>query len=311
MKFLFSLLFLFLVIETKADTWNEPWQKEIIEKSDYFILGKVIKATNESVKLHVLHNFSQDRLDVDIIIDNFFLLNLTSTSGSGKKFELKNNETYYLFLKKNEKGNYSLPTPTSGYAHMDDEQYVSATYRHSYHQAVLPQEIYEFTYLNIWNFYKYNKYDKKQINEFVDFYLSKEPAGFEDEEIETFYHQHAAMETAYLLGLAPKFNLVEKFAVSENFHSRISALQLLGNYTSKEAKNLLFDSLSEELYTNFEKVIAIWSLKKIGDKKYIQSVVDIKDALPEDAMGFQGNIMDPRVGTIFPSPKEAAEKIQF
>ncbi len=310
MKYVFFFLFLLQLVGVKADTWDEPWQKEIIEQSDYFVLGKVIKSSDESVKIHVLHNFGYPQLDVNIEIDDFFLLKLTSSSGQPKKFQLKNNEMYYFFLKKNEKGNYSLPTPTSGFAHLDEDQMVSATYSHSYHKAVLPQEIYEFTYTNIWNFYKYDRFDKRQINDFVDYYLSQTPAGFEDDEIEIFNHQYAAMQTAYLLGLSPKLELVEKFVVCENFYSRVSGLQLLSNYTSKGAKNILYESLlNDELYTNFEKVIAIWSLKKIGDKNYIQRVVELKDQLSNETTGFGGNAMDPRVGTLFPSPMEAAEKI--
>jgi hypothetical protein len=309
--FFFTLLFLFFSpLKLKADTWDEPWQKEIIEQADYFILGKVTSVSSESVTVKVLEEFSRSNLPIEIVIDGFFMLRMTSTSGQPKNFNLKGDQYYYLFLKKNDKGNYSLPTPTSGFAHLDGQQYVSATYRHSYHQAVMPQDIYEFTYKNIWSHFKQKKYDKKQVNDFIDFYLSKEPAGFEDHEIEVFYHQHAALETAYLLGLTPKFNIIQKFLTSNNFHSRISALQLLGNYNnSKDAKNFLYESLTDDLYSDFEKVIAIWSLKKIGDQAIIQKAKELKDIVSDKAMGFGGNIMDPRVGTQFPSPKEALGKL--
>jgi hypothetical protein len=306
---LLTLSFFFQTSFLKAETWDEPWQKEIIEQSDYFILAQVKSSSDTSVKVKVFEIFSSSNMDIDIEIDGFFLLRTTNETGQPKKFTLKNNEYYYLFLKKNERGNFSLPTPTSGFAHLDGEQYVSATYRHSYHQSVMPQDIYEFTYKNIWNFYKAKKFDKKQINDFVDFYLSKEPAGFGDDEIETFYHQHAAMETAYLLGLTPKINLLEKFLQSDNFHARISALQLLGNYTSKDAKNILYEALTDDLYTPFEKVIAIWSLKKIGDMAYIQKARDLKDILSDAKTGFGGNANDPRIGTNFPSPREAVGKL--
>lgn len=313
MKYVFSIFAFFFLLGNsqfvKADTWDEPWQKQIIEQSDFFVMGRVISSSPESVKVHVLENLGGSNLEVDIEIDGFFMLNLTSTSGQKHKFNLKNNEYYYLFLKKNEKGNYSLPTPTSGFAHLDNEQYVSSSYRHSYHQSVIPQDIYEFTFKNIWNFYKYKKFDKKQVNDFVNYYLSLEPAGFEDEEIEIFYHQHSAMETAYMLGLTPKFSLLDKFITSNNYHARISAIQLMGNYSSKDAKNQLFDLLTNDFYTDFEKVIAIWSLKRIADPVFIQRMRDLKDILSSKSTGFGGNIMDPRVGTAFPSPKEAVEKL--
>lgn len=313
MKHAFYLLLLLTLFQPssilKADTWDEPWQKEIIEQADYFVLARVTGVTDEGAKVHVLENFGGGNMEIDILIDNFYLLRMVSTSGQKQHLDLKKENLYYFFLKKNDAGNYSLPTPTSGYAHLDNEQYVSATYRHSYHQAVIPQDIYEFTFKNIWNYIKNKKYDKKQVNNFIDYYLSKDPAGFGDDEIEIFYHQHAAMETAYLLDIALKFKDLEKFLVSDNFHSRISALQLLGNVNSKDSKNFLVESLTDDLYTKFEKVIAIWAIKKLGDPVYIQQVRDMKDILPTERMGFGGNIMDPRVGTSFPSPKEAVEKL--
>lgn len=112
---------------------------------------------------------------------------------------------------------------------------------------------------------------------------------------------------AYLLDLKPEFKLVSKFANSENYHSRISALQLMGNINSTESKEFLFSTLSNEKFNDFEKVIAIWSLKSIGDKTYINRMKEIKDDLSEEQEGFGGNIMDPRVGTYFPSPKKAVE----
>src|SRR5690606_7803493 len=99
---------------------------------------------------------------------------------------------------------------------------------------------------------------------------------------------------------------VEKFANSENYHSRISAIQLMGNINSTECKDFLFTTLTNEKFTNFEKVIAVWALKKIGDEKYIEKIKKIKDNLSDEEDGFGGNIMDPRIGTYFPSPKQAA-----
>ena len=42
-KIVFFLI-LTLTVQTKisAETWNEPWQKEVIKNSDYFVLAKVL-----------------------------------------------------------------------------------------------------------------------------------------------------------------------------------------------------------------------------------------------------------------------------
>src|SRR5690606_21807101 len=167
----------------------------------------------------------------------------------------------------------------------------------------------ELTYENSWSDYKENKFDKEKIEEFVNTQLNNVPAGFEDNEINQFFLQHTALETAYLLDLEPNFELVSKFANSDNYHSRISAIQLMGNINSSTSKDFLLNTLNDEKFTDFEKVIAIWSLKKIGDETYIARVKKMKDTLSDETDGFGGNIMDPRVGTYFPSPKEAAERL--
>ena len=246
----------------KADTWDEPWQKEIIEKSDYFVLGRVIEKTDTYAKVKIEKNFGDNALPKVIIIDSYYLLELMSSSGHGVEIDLEKNFSYYLLLKKNEKGNFSLPTPTSGHAKVDENNNVFATYRHSYHLALVPQNIYELTYQNIWSYFKKKKFDNDKINQFINQELSKKPAGFEEDEINEFFIQHAALETAYLLDLKPSLTEVIKFAKSDNYHSQISALQLLGNYKTKEANEFLFNAIQDITYDNFQKVIAIWAIKK-------------------------------------------------
>lgn len=296
-------------INTNAETWNEPWQKEIIQKSDYLVLGEVLDADNKAVKVKVIKGFGDNKTADEITIDGFFLLTLTSSSGRGVHFNLEAGKKYYLFLKKNDTGNYSLPTPTSGYAYVDDEQNVIATYRHSYHQALVSQDIYELTYQNIWSYYKKKKYNPAEITAFINTHLEIKPSGLEEEEINEFFLQHAALETAYLLDLSPDFKKVDKFTSCENFHLRVSALQLLGNNRTSDSKELLLKSIKSEHHSDFEKVIAIWSLERIGDKAYISKLKKMQNELSDEDGGFGGNIMDPRVGTYFPSPRGAVSSL--
>lgn len=303
------LLFILSFSNLKAETWNEPWQKEIIEKSDYFVLGKVIEKTDSFAKIKVEKNFGDKTLPEVIIIDDYFLLELTSSSGQELENDLENNISFYLLLKMNSKGNFSLPTPTSGHARLDENKNVYATYRHSYHLALVPQSIYELTFNNIWDYYKRNIINEKEINDFINRELKNKPASFDEDEINDFFLQHVALETAYLLDLTPDFNEVIKFAKSDNFHSKVSALQLLGNYKTKEANEFLFNSIQDLNYDNFQKVISIWAIKKNGDIVFINKLKSIKDNLSDEETGFGGNIMDPRVGTYFPTPKIAVESL--
>lgn len=309
-KLLFLLLFLCCLTEVKAETWNEPWQKEIIQQSNLFILGEVTEVDGLTAKVKVLKRIGGTHTKKEITIDGFFLLTLTSSSGHGVHLSLEVGNNYYLFLKENENGSYSLPTPTSGYAYLDKEIGVVATYRHSYHQALISQEIYEMTFENIWSYYKKGTFQKDINNNYINSQLDIKPASFDNEdEINIFFKQHVALETAYLLDLSFDVEKIKKFVLCDNFHLKVSALQLLGNIDTNPSKELLLSSIESEDYTNFEKVIAIWSLKRLGDKNYISMLKKMKDKLSDEVDGFGGNIMDPRVGTHFPSPKGAVEKL--
>jgi hypothetical protein len=291
---------------SSVETWDEPWQKEIIQKSEYFILGKISKIDSLGVHVAVQQNFGTEQISDSLLIDGFSMLNLASASGQGIYFDFEEGETHYLFITKRENGNYAIPTPSSGFAKLDEENNVYATYRHSYHQALISKDIYELTYKAIWNYYKKVDFDKKSLQNFIDTYIDKAPAGFDENEIKTFFLQHAALETAYLLDIPIDFEKIQKFAISDNFHSRISSVQLMSLTNKENVKEFLLDFIQSEKTENFEKVIAIWSLQRMNDENYLKKLKEIANKLSDEETGFTSNLMDPRIGTQFPSPKQAA-----
>lgn len=302
------LLTLGLQNNLNAETWNEPWQKEILQTSEYFILGHIFKVDSLGVHIEVSKNFGVKQMPKTILLNGFSMLNLTSASGQGVHFKFKVGDNFYFLLKKGDDGNYKIPTPTSGYAKLNEENKVYATYRHSYHLALIPKDIYELTYQAIWNYYRRIDYDKNSLLKFINEQIDKEPAGFEEDEIATFFLQHASVETAYLMNIPIDLNRIKKFANCDNFHSRVSAVQFMSTLDSKEAKDFLFDYIQNDTKENFEIVIAIRSLKKIGGKEYTDKLIAIEDKLSDEETGFGGNIMDPRVGTYFPSPRRAVRE---
>ncbi|MEZ0130311.1 hypothetical protein AB9T88_11320, partial [Flavobacterium sp. LBUM151] len=243
MKFIKTIvLFIFFISSTTplfAETWNEPWQKEIIQKAGYFILGKVITSGDDGAQIEIIKSFGDAKIESKtILINSFSLLHMTSSSGHGLHLSFESGQTVYLLLTKGKDGNYAIPTPTSGFAIVDENNNVTATYRHSYHQASIPQDVYEKTYSEIWSYYKTGKHNQKAILEFINENIDKNAAGFEDNEISLFFLQHAALETAYLLDISIDFKRLQKFLVSDNFHSRVSALQLLSNSKDDELAKL-------------------------------------------------------------------------
>jgi len=303
-KIIVIILLITLSTNSFAETWNEPWQKEIIQHAEYFVFGKVISNDETGARIKIIKSFS-DGISGEILVNGFSMLNLMSSSGHGLHLNFEKDQLLYLFLNKREDGNFAIPTPTSGYATIDEKNNVLATYRHSYHQASVPKEIYELTYSEIWKYQKFKKYDKEKINNFIDKQLAKNPAGFGEGEVATFFLQHVAMETAYLLDKPLELKKVEKHITSDNFHSRISALQSLTGNNNEISKEYLFNFIKNEKNGNFEKVIAIWALKKT-DPSYDFRLKQLSKDLSDEDTGFGGNIMDPRIGTHFPTPKSAA-----
>lgn len=319
MKFLIKICvlihFAFLTSSpTQAETWDEPWQKEVIKNADYFVLATVLSNIDSvGTEIEISKSFGNQKLEGKIFIDRFSLLRLMSASGHGVHFKFKEGDKLYFFLSKTEDNHFAIATPTTGFAYLDDENQVYATYRHSYHQCLIPKEIYERTYTQIWMYYKTGSFEKNNIMNFINTQIDNEVAGFEKEEIDLFFLQHAALETAYLLDLSIDLNRITKFISSDNYHSRISALRLLGNSPKEDVKQFLFDYItqkttSQEENNNFEKVIAIWALYQINDKKYNRKLFKVRKKMSDEPSGFGGNIMDPRVGTYFPSPRGAIKK---
>jgi len=310
MKKIATILFTILIsISSYAITWDEPWQKEIIEKSDYFVLGQIVETTDSIVTIVIEKSFGNE-LTGQIQIDGFFMLYICSTSGGhGPEFNFEKNEKGYFFLKKGENGNYQIPTPSSGFDRIVDGK-VHATYRHTYHQASIDPVTYELTYNEIWNKFHNSDFDKTKIETFLENNLSKKPAGFEESEIDLFFKQHSALETAYLLGIELDFETLKKFSESDNFHSQISALRAFSNLKTEQTKKYLLEYIQNENKDNFTKVIAIWSLWNMDDVKINKQLLEIKDELSDEETGFGGNIMDPRICTHFPSPKNAIIELE-
>ncbi|MFN5460297.1 MAG: hypothetical protein ACK5AY_10350, partial [Bacteroidota bacterium] len=266
-KILINIFFIGFIHFSFGLTWDEPWQEEIFNKSDYFVLGRVIDANSASVKIKVLRQFGDKKTEGEIELKGFHLLRVCSQSDSDKvAFYFQMIDSVYLFLKKTEIG-YCLPTPTSGYAIVTNGKVLS-TFRHSYHQAHLGVANYELCMKYIWAFYKKLDSDKKPMTEFIDKNLKKKPAGFNGNEINLFFLQHAALEVLYHSKSTADLQMILPFAYSNNNHLVISAVQCLGNYDSDESKKVLLKIISDPAKDNFVKSLAIECIRKIKPKEY-------------------------------------------
>ncbi|KOY87032.1 hypothetical protein AD998_13555 [bacterium 336/3] len=294
-----------------ATTWDEPWQDKIMKEADYFVFAKVLSVDEEKgMRIKIIKQLAGSKLDKEIFISGFYLLRICSMSGGhGPEFKFETNDELYLFIKQDKKGNYEIPTPTSGFAYIYENK-VAATYRHSYHQALIDIETYEKTMIAIFNNYHNQSYDKKYINSLIDKYLGIQPVKPSKENMETFYYQHVALECIYHLRLTGFFEKINPFVdFEDNPHLQISAVRALIAYNTQESKNILMKFIENKETPPFLQVMCIWSLRELKPKELKEKLQKISLTASEEDSGFGGNFMDPRVCTHVPTVKEAIEEL--
>lgn len=306
-KSLLIALFLLICAAAKATTWDEPWHNKVVKQSQYFVLAKITGYDEtKGVTISILKQLGGSALSGEIKITNFYLLNLCSTSsGEGPEFHFANVDSCYFFLTLNDKKQYCIATPTTGYAAVQNG-HVVATYRHSYQQALVDGDTYEKTMTAIFNNYHGLGYDTQYINGFVDKYLAMKPAGLSQADGDLFFNQHVALECIYHLNLPGHYNQLLPFLRdTANLHNQISAARALGAYDTDESTKTLLAEIGNPHNVGFMKVMCVWALQAYKPRPIKAELVKLEASASEDEVGFGGNIMDPRVCTSLPNVKEA------
>ncbi len=312
-KFFKILIFLTFLTSTNsyATTWDEPWAEKVIMEATSFILGKVISNDpKKGIEVFVYKTVSGKSLADTILISNFYSLTLCSSSGGhGAEFHTSSIDSCYFFIKENSKGQLCIPTPTTGYDYVNNGK-VMATFRHSYHQASVPVLVYEKAMTAVFNSYHNLDYDKTYMETFVIEHLSKSPAGFDEDEINTFFLQHVALECVYHLKLPIKESLILPFLNDiNNFHNQISAARALNTFNTETNKQELLKAIADTTKRDFVRVLCVWSLSNFNPKELKLSLQNLEKSASDESDGFGGNIMDPRVCTRMPTLKNAIKEL--
>jgi hypothetical protein len=309
-KILLVLIF-FNSTNTYATTWDEPWANEVIKESTSFVLAKIISNDPDNgIKIFVLKTIGGKKLTDTILISNFYLLSLCSRSeGHGAEFHTVIVDSCYFFIKQNTEGQFCIATPTTGFDYVGKGR-VMATFRHSYHQASVPVFVYEKAMTAVFNNYHNLPYDKVYIEKFVSENLGIAPAGFEENEVNTFYLQHVALECVYHLKLNIKETLVLPFLNDKNnFHNQVSAARAMSAFNTETGKHELLKAISDTTKRDFARVMCVWSLAEFNPTELKIQLQKLEASSSDERDGFRGNIMDPRVCTHFPSLKEALKEL--
>ncbi|WP_303312226.1 hypothetical protein [Hymenobacter sp. BT730] len=314
MRLLYITLFILLLFNNRsvqALTYNEPWHEQVVKNADFFVLAKVISSDpDKGLTANIIRSLDGSNLSGIITINNFYQLDICSSSGGhGPEFHFEKTDTCYFFLKKNAAGVYSIATPTSGFAPVANKN-VRATYRHSYHQASVPQSVYEPTMTAIFRKYHGQDFDTAYINDFIKKSLALAPAKIDEEGMSTFFLQHVALETMFHLGLTSNYALVLPFLHdTSNFHAQLSAARALTGINTPESKQQLLAMLNDKATGDFPKTVAVWTLASYNPKDLKKDLEKLLKRASKEETGFGGNFMDPRICTSVPTVKEALTKL--
>lgn len=310
MKKALAILFALVIIKTNATTWDEPWHDQVVKKAQSFLLAKIVSVDlKKGIRLQLIKLLSGIAVSDTFSINGFNQLHLCSVSGGeGAMFNFEGVDSCYFFVSKNDSNAYSIATPTAGFAVLHNGV-VSATYRHSYHQAAVDKDLYEKTMTAMFNAHHNIAYDTTSIKSFISLQLSQKPAGFDKSEIALFFTQHVALELLYHLKLKREYKELEPFLTSENFHAQVSAARALYWNTESDSQSGLLGLIQNDNSRNFVKVIAIWALGEQHAVHLKEQLAKLAATASGDENGFGGNIMDPRVCTHFPSVKAALNKL--
>ena len=299
-------------------TWDEPWMDEVLRDADSFVKIKVVESKPEQLTARVTKRLAGARTPEEIRVVGFSLLQIGSTTAGIKNSELAMGFNpqleYYLFLKKGKKeGEYLIATPTTGWAKIIKSG-VNATYRHSYHQAIVSEDVYETTMTAIFARIHGEKIDETKVRAFMKEQLSQEPALVEKSQgdkdvIAKFCLQHAALETFRYLGREEDLPRIDPFLKADDFHVQISAVRAISRITSDGVKKRLIEFIEADR-RGFAKVMAVWGLEDLDAREMEARLKKFVNEGKDEETGFGGNLMDPRVGTHFPkSVKTAVERL--
>ena len=292
-----------------ATTWDEPWQEQVLREAETFAQYRVLENKAARLVLKKTRHVAGKETPEEVVVKGFFLLQLGSRSSTDElSIDWDEDSVMYCFLKKARGNTWQLPTPTAGFAEVE-EGTVTATYRHSYHKALVSEKIYELTMGCLFKKVHGEGFDEKPVREFIEATLGKPPVKLpEDPEkasTDPFFLQHAALECLYYLGRPDDLDRVRPFLVFDDYHGQISAVRALSGIQTPSARKELLKFLEGD-GNGFAKVMAVWGLKRQAAREAIDRLRKIHETASTEEVGFGGRVMDPRVGTSFPENVRAA-----
>ena len=301
----------------EAATWDEPFHRDVVAKADAFGLYEVVQGSGSGVVMKEVRHLAGTETGATVQVNGFYageLLSSSSINGvatAESAVRLKGAGTrYYLFLKKAPSGSaWRIATQTSGYAEVLSDGKVGATFRISIHQALLDSAVYELTQTCI--FRKLHGQDcSPDVYEFIQTQLAAAPGSLaqdaKPDQVDRFFTQHAALETAYLTGYSVDLGTLSKFLDDQLFHTQISAVSAPRPTAAPGRNARLIAFVSDDSRNLLARVFAVQMLREVEARELKDQITAYIPKAPATRVGLGFEIMDPRIGTFFPDSLKGA-----
>ncbi len=324
---------------TFAAVWNEPWHREMVLGADSFGLYETVNVTPFVTTFKRLRALAGADTGDSVTVDGFYGSTTPSTTSNrpGQNYDdewtlrFRSGRRYYLFLKRASDATGSLAgllkgatdapaeswriaTPTGGFAEVQPDGNVVATYRHTLHQAVVDNATYELTQTCIFDTLHHSRPCSPDVRAFIDAQLQLEPASLlgtpSPEESQRFFKQHAALETAYLIDASVDRARLEVFLRAPFFHAQISAVRALARLDSPDRNTMLADFVTDETRNKLARVFAVEAIRELQAVDLKERLTTYLPSAPADQVGLGVRVSDSRVGTTFPeSVRDALRRL--
>jgi hypothetical protein len=177
---------------------------------------------------------------------------------------------------------------------------------------VIEPQLYEDTQRCIFNVLHGAPRCDQAVIDFIDAEVAKPVEGLEgDSTLDTlggFFRQHAALETASLIGYTLPAQTLERFLAKPDTHVQMAALRALAASANSDNAERLMRFVEDEQGTLNARTLAAVLLADMGARQMKQRLQDYAPRASTEETGLGIKIMDQRIGTNFPHTlKDAVE----
>ena len=305
-----------------AAVWDEPWHREVVSRAHTLGLYDVVTASPTKTIFKRVKTLAGANTGEAVEVDGLYatIPLATSSRGGGRpddelalRFGL--GRRYYLFLQKAQSGGaWRIATPTTGFAELRADGMVVATFRHSLHKAVVDTATYELTQTCIFTALHNTGRCQDEVYQFINAQVALEPAGAgtgaSTEEQARFFSQHAALETAYLIGYSVNRDALTKFLAAPFFHTQISAVRALAKADPKDRNSMLMAFVTDDTRNLLARVFAVQMIREIDARDLKAQIEEYRPKASQEPVGLGARITDSRIGTDFPdSLRDALDRL--